>query len=159
MAVIQPSSWGDLIGRAPDLNKQGAAFGQIPTFNAALAAKMAGDTMAAKANLRAIEAQGKEFRKLENLRRQPTMADRLTALAALLPGGGGSGGGFLGGGSDGNRFAGQALLGLLNQGSITPNQLLDDYNTTLSGLNLARAQIEPWSATSRKAAQGGMTLQ
>ena len=160
MTVVPSGSFGDLMRRAPVLVEQGGAFGQISAFNAALAAKMAGETMAAKANLEGLRIQGENLLAIEKERRKPAQSsfgDRLRAIAPTLLTMGQPGGLFGGGGRQ--RLAGEMLSSILQGGGITPNQLLDDYNTTLSGLNLARAQIEPWSATSRKAAQAGMTLQ
>jgi hypothetical protein len=157
MAVIQPSSFAQLMARAPNLNEQGGAFAQIPVFNATVAAKMVGDTLAAKTDLEGLRIQGENLLKVAKEQRKPassTLGDRLRAIAPALMTMGQSGGVFGGG----NRFAGDMLSSLLQDGSITPNQLLGDFNTTLGGLNLARSQMEPWSASTRRAAQGGIAL-
>lgn len=150
MTVVSSGSFGDLIGRAPVLAQQGAGFAQIPIFNTTTLAKMAGDTMRNKAELKAIEIQGENLLKAEELRREPTMTERLTALSTLLPRGDGSG--------DGSRFAGEALLGLLAQGSATPNQLQGVFNGTQAQLNESMALMEPWWQGSQKAAGSAVRM-
>lgn len=155
-ATIVPSgSFAQLMQRAPVLAEQGGAFAQIPVLNATLAGKLAGDTMAAKAEMERLRVQGENLLAIEKERRKPaqtSLGDRLRAIApALLD--------FGQVGIERQRMAGEMLSAVLNGGAIDQNQLLRGLNDTLAGLNLARSQIEPWSAASRKAAQGGISLQ
>jgi hypothetical protein len=149
MAIVQPTDFGAILARSPRLNEQGGAFAQIPVFNATLAAKMAGDTLNAKTELEALRIQGDNLVRAAKEQRKPvqsTFGDRLRAVAPALLQMGQSGGGLFGGG---NRFAGDLLAQVLEQGSASPNALLGSFNDQLAGINLTRSQIEPWSAGSR----------
>jgi hypothetical protein len=157
MAIIQPGGLAQLMGRAPNLNEQGGSFAQIPAFNAAIAARMAGDTLAAKTELKGLRIQGENLLNVTKEQRKPverSFGERLAAIAPALAATGQSGGLFGGG----NRFAGEMLTSLLQQGGVSPNDVLANFGDTLGGLSSIRAQIEPWSATTRKAAQGGIAL-
>jgi hypothetical protein len=160
MAVIQPSSFAQLMQRAPVLADQGGGFGAITSLNAGLAARIAGDTMAAKADQERLRIQGETLLAIEKERRKPaqsSLGDRLRAITPALLTMGQSGGIFGGGGRQ--RLAGEMLSSVLGSATVTPSQLLDEYNNVVNGLNVARGQIEPWSATSRQAARGGISLQ
>jgi len=150
MTVVSSGSFDGLMRRAPALTEQGAGLAQIPIFNATVAAKMTGDAMRNKAELKAIEIQGENLLKAQKLQREPTMAERLTALSTLLPRGGSP--------SGGDRFAGEALLGLLGQGSTTPNQLQGVFNQTQAQLNESMALMEPWWRGSQGAAVGAIRM-
>jgi hypothetical protein len=149
MAIVQPTDFAAILARAPRLNEQGSAFAQIPVFNATAAIKLAGDTMAAKTQLEGLRIQGDNLVRAAKEQRKPiqtTFGDRLRAAAPALLQMGQSGGGIFGGG---NRFAGDMLSSLLEQGAVTPNALLGSLNDQLGGLNLFRSQVEPWTSGSR----------
>lgn len=158
MAIIQPTDFGSLLARAPRLNEYGTPFQNAVQMNAQLDANLVGmavqsDAALALEGLRGenlIEAEkqrGKSLVKAEKARRGGD--DKLAKLAAVAPILAGSGSPL---GS--NRFAGDALAGLLV--SPTPQDVMGNFNDTLSGLNTSRALMEPWSQTGQDYVSAGI---
>lgn len=154
MAIIQPTSFAQLMQRAPVLREQGGRFGRIPGENAATVAGLVGGVMGGKFDLEIARRQGENALAQIEAQRKSTFGDRLRLMAPLLAGGLSSGGLFGGGG--GTRMAGSDLFAtlLLQQGSVSPNALIGNANDMLAGMNLFRAQgPEAWTASSRKGTQ------
>lgn len=142
MAVIQPQdSLTGLMARAPKLD--GDRFRGIPGFNAGLVAQLGGTAMTASAGVEAARARADADLKIARLGLKPTFTQRLGAAASIL----GSGFGRR------DRFAGQAMSSLLEQGAPSVTDTLLLLNSSLSGVNQYRAQVEPWT-TSRTMAAG-----
>ena len=158
MAIIQPTDFANLLARAPRLNEYGTPFQDAVRTNAQIGANLVGLAMESDAAL-ALEKQrgesliaaekqrGKSLVKAEKARRGGD--DKLAKLAAVAPILAGSGGLL-----SSNRFAGDALAGLL--ATPTPQDVLGNFNDTLSGLNTSRALIEPWGQTGQDYVNAGI---
>jgi hypothetical protein len=148
MAIVPGTDFSAILARAPRLNEQGGPFAQIPAFNARLTAELGDSALRAQTAIAAekIRADGlKEVAKIQS-DRDTTTGDRLrTALGLLSAGGGGLGASFL----SGNRFAGDAMSGLLSTAAISPVNTLENFNVFTNGLNTSRGLIEPWTSASQ----------
>jgi hypothetical protein len=155
MAIVPGTDFGAILARAPRLNEQGGPFAQIPAFNASLAAQLGDSAIRAKTAVAAEKIRGETLRDVAKIQsdRDTTTGDRLrTALGLLSAGGGGLGASFL----SGNRFAGDAMSGLLATPATSPVNMLENFNAFTGGLNTSRSQIEPWTSASQASTAAAM---
>lgn len=148
MAIVQGTDFSAILARAPRLNEQGGAFAQIPAFNARLTAEIGDSALRAQTTITAEKIRAESLKEVAKIQsnRDTTTGDRLrTALGLLSTVGAGLGSSFLGG----NRFAGDAMAGLLSTAAMSPVDALGNFNTFTSGLNASRSLIEPWTAGSQ----------
>jgi hypothetical protein len=148
MAIVPGTDFSAILARAPRLNEQGGPFAQIPAFNAQLTAELGDSALRAQTAIAAEKIRADSLKEVAEIQsnRATTTGDRLrTALGLLGAAGGGLGSSFLGG----NRFAGDAMSGLLSTAAMSPVNALGNFNTFTSGLNTSRSQIEPWTAASQ----------
>ena len=148
MAIVQGTDFSAILARAPRLNEQGGAFAQIPAFNARLTAEICDSALRAQAAITAEKIRADSLKEVAETQsnRATTTGDRLrTALGLLGTASGGLGSSFLGG----NRFAGDAMAGLLSTAAMSPSSVLGNFNTFANGLNTSRSSIEPWTAASQ----------
>jgi hypothetical protein len=149
-AIVQPTDFGSLLARAPRINEQGGSLSQVPLANARLASEMIDSGLRAGTALEAERIRGETLEKTAKINAggDTSTGDRLRSALTLL----GTGGGLLGGGGGlfggGNRFAGDALSGLLSTPLTTPSDVLNNFNGMTNGLNTSRGLIEPWTAQS-----------
>lgn len=134
--VAVAPSFRDLLGNAPPVKGAGALT-QAVAANQQANLQLMREGLANKALL---EAKREEFDSLERINKQNIEANQDTAkkqaAMRLL-----SGMGSLGGGVGGNRFAGDALAGLLNDEVSSPTQQLQEYNEFLNQWQKLEGQI------------------
>jgi hypothetical protein len=147
MAVLQPPDFAAILARAPRLSDQGSMFTAAVLDKESRNAQLLGGYMDDQAQLEAAriaaDTRLQEARILAD--QDDSLGSRLARIAPLL--------GAFGGG---NRLAGQALSPILGQGFMTPSQTLADLNAQLQQTNLFRAQMEPWTSSTKAA--GGAAL-
>jgi hypothetical protein len=153
--IVPPTDFGALLARAPRINEQGGSLSQIPMFNAGLAAQVADSSLRAATAVEAERVRGDSLLKIakENNGSGDSFGDRLRSLLPIL----GTGSGLLGGGGSGNRFAGDALSGLLNTPLTTPAEVIGNFNTMTQGVNTSRSLVEPWTAQSGAMTRSAMS--
>ena len=148
MAIVPGTDFSAILARAPRLNEQGGPFAKIPAFNAQLTAELGDSALRAGTTIAAEKIRAESLKEVAEIQsnRATTTGDRLrTALGLLGAAGGVSGTGLLGS----NRFAGDAMSGLLSTAAMSPVNVLGNFNTFANGLNTSRSQIEPWTTASQ----------
>jgi hypothetical protein len=143
--VIPGSSFADLMARAPVFNK--SPFMEVVGGNAGLAAGLAGQTINSKTQLEGARIQTQGLIDIEKMRRkaqQPTVGDRLRAIAPALMSS------FQGMGT--NRMAGDLLALRLSQPAITPTDMLGGINGFIGAVNDNRSLQYPWMSGSQAGA-------
>lgn len=148
MAIVPGTDFSAILARAPRLNEQGGPFAQIPAFNAQLTAGLGDSALRTQTAIAAEKIRAESLKEVAEIQsnRATTTGDRLRAALGLLgAAGGASGTGLL----SGNRFAGDAMSGLLATAATGPANMLENFNVFTNGLNTSRSLIEPWTAASQ----------
>jgi hypothetical protein len=145
MAIVQGSTFADLMRRAPVFDKE--PFMGVVGANLGATASLTGQVINAKSQLEAVREQGRTLAQVEKIRREanrPTAGDRLRAMTPFLMDSFQSMGG--------NRLAGDLLGVQLAQTAVTPSDLLGMIRNFQGGLNDSRALIDPWTSGSQTGA-------
>lgn len=136
MAFAQPLNFADLLRAAPPVEGAGALT-QVPLANQQANLQLMREGLA---NKTLLQAKREEFDSLEKINKQTIEANqdvaKKQAAMQML-----SGLGSLGGGLSSNRFAGDALAGLLNDEVSSPTQQLQELNGFLNQWQTLEGQI------------------